>query len=312
MPSQITSRPTPVPRALLVALALLVGALFQGCSNIPFFGNDDQEVPETSEQVLYRMARASLRTSAWSSAIEQLQTLESRFPFGQYAEQAQLELIYAYYRSYDVEAARNAADRFLRLHPQHEHADYAMYLKGVASFEQDRGLLDGVIPTDQSKRDIGGAREAFVDFQQLISRFPNSEYAADARARMVYIRNLLARTELHIARYYFRRGAYVAAANRARYVTENLPSTPMVPDALALMVQSYLMLGLDDPAHESLRVLAANYPDHETLDAEGNFTSAPEIQNRQRSWINVLSFGLLNDPPPPPTLALTRSRDRAD
>lgn len=303
------STPTRSPTLALLAL-IAVAFVISGCSSLPFFGDDEpEEIPETSEQMLYRMARGSLRTSAWSSAIEQLQALEARFPFGQYAEQAQLELIYAHYRNYDPDSARAAADRFLRLHPQHENADYAMYLKGVAAFEADRGLLDGVIPTDQSRRDIGSARESFVDFQQLLARFPTSEYATDARARMVYVRNQLAASELHVARYYFRRGAYVAAASRARYIVENLPSTPAVPDALSLMVQSYLMLDLADPAHDALRVLAANYPDHETLDANGDFTAAPEIQNRARSWINVLSFGLLNDPPPPPTLALSRDRD---
>jgi outer membrane protein assembly factor BamD len=290
------------PRLAAPLFALLLATLLPGCSALPFGG--EREEPETTEQILYRMARSSLRSGAYEEAIDRFRMLESRFPFGEYAEQAQLEIIYAHYRAYDPDAARSAADRFIRLHPQHPDVDYAWYLKGVAAFERDRGAFDAIIPMDRSKRDIGGAREAFVDFQQLLARYPDSEYAADARMRMVHIRNLMAASELEVGRFYFSRGAYVAAANRARYVIENLASTPLVADALALMIQSYLMLDLREPAHDALEVLATNYPDHETLDEAGNFVYFPAIANRERSWTNIISFGLLGDPPEPPTLVL--------
>ncbi|MEE4360914.1 MAG: outer membrane protein assembly factor BamD, partial [Pseudomonadales bacterium] len=155
---------------------------------MPFFGKEPTEVPETTEQQIYQAAQRSLRSSNYQDAIAQFQALEARFPFGRYAEQAQLELIYAYYKGFQPEAARSAADRFIRLHPQHPNVDYAFYLKGLAAYEQDRSFLDRFFPTDQASRDIGAARDSFADFSQLLARYPDSEYAPDARQRMVYLR----------------------------------------------------------------------------------------------------------------------------
>ena len=153
-----------------------------------------------------------------------LQLLESRFPFGRYAEQAQLELIYAHYNNYEPAAAIEAADRFIRLHPQHPNVDYAFYMKGLAAYTQDQGLFDRWLPRDITKRDTGYAQEAFAEFAQLLARYPDSPYAPDARARMVHLRNLLARAEINVANYYFRRGAYVAALNRGRRDGAGLPA----------------------------------------------------------------------------------------
>lgn len=271
---------------------------------MPFFGDDETEVPESTEQQIYQAAQRSLRSANYNDAIAQLQALEARFPFGRYAEQAQLELIYAYYMSFQPEAARSAADRFIRLHPQHPNVDYAFYLKGLAAYEQDRSFLDRFFPTDQASRDIGAARDSFADFSQLLARYPDSEYAPDARQRMIHLRNLLARSEILVGRFYLSREAYVAAVNRGRSVVEEYPTTPSVPEGLALMIEGYLKLNLPEPANDALRVLALNYPDYPGLDAEGRFVISPTLRNRDRSWVNLATFGLLDDPETPPTLEM--------
>ena len=233
-----------------------------------------------------------------------LQALESRYPFGKYAEQAQLEIIYAHYGAYEYEAAVEAADRFIRLHPQHPNVDYAYYLKGLAAVNSERDFLSRFIPMDETKRDVSRAKEAFAEFAQLLSRYPDSPYAADAKARMVYLRNLLARHEINVANYYIRRGAYLAAANRGRYVVENFQRTPAVPDGLAVMAQGYIYLGMDDLAREAIEVLRTNYPEYPALDKNGEFKTSYTLEGQQRSWINKLSFGLF-DPPKPPQFNYT-------
>jgi outer membrane protein assembly factor BamD len=288
-----------IRRILIVAV---VCAQLAACSWMPFFGRDRDVEEVTSEQVLYQAAQRSLRSGNYNNAIAQLQRLEAQFPFGRYAEQAQLELIYAYYMAFRPDAARSAADRFIRLHPQHANVDYAYYLKGLAAYEQDRGFFDRFVPTDLAARDIGAARESFADFGQLLARYPASDYAPDARQRMIYLRNLLARSEIMVGRYYLSREAYVAAVNRGRNVVENYPTTPSVPDGLALMIEGYLKLNLPEPANDSLRVLAANYPDFPALDGDGNFRISQEVRNRDRSWINILTLGALDRPDTPPIL----------
>lgn len=246
-----------------------------------------------TEEDLYQHIQVQLNKQQYSNAIESLQAMEAQFPFGKYAEQSQLDLIYAYYRQYEYEAASATAERFIRLHPQHQHTDYAYYMKGLASFTEGSGLFERFMPTDLTLRDPGAARQSFADFSQMLSRFPDSQYAADARKRMVYLRNLLARYEVHVASYYFKRGAYLAAANRGRYVVENFQRAPAVPDALATMTQAYQLLGLQELADDAQLALQSNYPDHEAFDENGNFIMHGA---EERSWVNALSFGLI-DPP---------------
>ena len=271
-----------------ITVLLLSLALISGCSK-----DEVEDDLEATELAYYTSAQESLRAGNYSGAIQKLQLLESRFPFGRYAEQAQLEIIFAYYKSVQPEAARSAADRFIRLHPTHPNVDYAYYLKGMVSFEQDRNFLSNIIPMDPSTRDPGAARESFQDFSQLISRYPNSEYAPDAQQRMKYLRNLLAAAEIHVARYYIRRGAYVAAANRGRYVFENFQEAAAVPDALAIMVEAYQLLEMNDLAEKALLVLNSNYPEHESLDKQGNFRQSKSVQGSGRGWLNIVTFGLL-------------------
>ena len=253
----------------------------------------DEFAALSSEEQFYRVAVRQLNASNFRSAINTYQALEARFPFGRYAAQAQLELIYAYYNNLDLEAARSAADRFIRLNPDNPNIDYAYYMKGMASFAEDSGFLSRFLPVDQSKRDPGRATDAFAEFSLLLALYPDSDYAADARARMVHLRNLLARHEIHVAHYYLDRRAYMAALNRGRYVVENFQGSPAVADGIAIMVECYLRMGLDDLASTSLALLKDNYPTHATIDDQGRFIVRTEVSNP--SLLYTASFGLLGD-----------------
>lgn len=254
---------------------------------------DAQEPVESTEQAYYTGAKKALKGHNYTEAVELLEELESRYPFGRFAEQAQLDLIYAHYKSFDYEAARAAADRFIRLHPQHSQLDYAYYLRGLASFSQDQSFIDRFLPTDRTKRDPGSARESLADFGTLAARFPDSQYADDARVRMIYLRNLLAAYEVHVARYYLKRQAYVAAANRGRYVVENFPQTPSTSDGLAVMIEAYQQLGMNDLARQSLNVLISNYPDYPAISQAGEFNIKHSKAGAKRSLLNRATFGLL-------------------
>ncbi|WP_312484085.1 outer membrane protein assembly factor BamD [Stutzerimonas nitrititolerans] len=270
-----------VKHLLLIAIFALTAA----CSS-------NETISENlGETELYQQAQADLDNKSYTSAITKLKTLESRYPFGRFAEQAQLELIYAYYRNMEPEAARSSAERFIRLHPQHPNVDYAYYLKGLASFDQDRGLLARFLPLDMTKRDPGAARDSFNEFAQLTTRYPNSRYAPDAKARMVYLRNLLAANEIHVAHYYLKRQAYVAAANRGRYVVENFQGTPSVGDGLAVMTEAYQRLKLNDLAASSLETLTLNYPEHACLE-DGKFVPL-EQEADNRGWLSRATLGLI-------------------
>ena len=255
--------------------------------------------------MLYRSAQSSLRSGNYRDAIIKLQKLEARFPFGRYAEQAQLELIYANFMSYQPEATRSAADRFIRLHPQHPNIDYAYYIKGLAEFNKDRGLLDRFASSDISKRDPTSARQSFADFSEFLERHPDSEYAADARQRMIYLVDLLARYEINVAKFYMRRGAFVAAANRARNVVEHYTQSRSVDEALAIRVEANWRLGLPEAANNSLRILAINDPRYPAFDNQGNFVFRQQAFDRDRSWLNMMSFGLVDRPDVPPPISLT-------
>ncbi len=263
----------------------------------------DEFAGMSTEEQFYVTANRQLNSGNFTQAVRTYQALESRFPFGQYAAQAQLELIYAQYRSMNLEGARAAADRFIRLHPDHASIDYAYYMKGVATFSENSGFMSRFLPTDPSKRDISRARDAFNEFSLLLALYPESDYAADARARMVFLRNNLAQHEIHVANYYMERRAYIAALNRGRFVVENFQGSPQVADGIAIMVECYLRLGLNDLADVSLSLLRSNFPDHESLDSGGNFIVQNHVTNP--SMLYTVTFGLLgtdrDDTPLAPT-----------
>jgi len=283
-------------------LFLVCFSLLTACSSKKTVGLDNDDLTETQ---LYEQAQRGLDKGNYSTAISKLRALESRFPFGRYAEQAQLELIYANYQFRDYEALEAAADRFVRLHPQHPNVDYAYYMKGLAAFDQDRSFLARYLPLDMTQRDPGATRDSYNEFAKLLNRFPESRYAPDARLRMIYARNLLADYEVHVAGYYIKRQAHVAALNRGRYIVENFQGSPAVADGLAIMVQSYQTLGFDDLADKSLAVLELNHPEHSSL-VTGQFVPQFE-ESASRSWLSQASLGLLgknkNAEPPQATQA---------
>jgi len=246
-------------RQILLLLVLLLG----GCA---FFDNkDDDPARNWTVDRLYEEAKAALNSRYYSRAVEYYEFLETRFPFGVYGQQSLLDLAYVYYKTEDYDASIAAADRFVRLYPQNPHVDYAYYLRGLVNFNRGKGITERFLPIDLSQRDTDSAGQAFQDFSDLIRRYPESRYIEDAQKRMVYLRNLLAAHEVHVADYYVRRGAYVAAANRASYVVENYSRTPAVADALALMARVYKILEMDGLSADALRVLEMNYPDHPGL-----------------------------------------------
>src|SRR6266513_846627 len=198
--------------------------------------------------------------SGWS-ADKLYQTLEARFPYGRYSQQGQLEIAYAYYKQNEQASAVAATERFVKLHPNHPNVDYAHYLKGLVYFNEDLGLLGRVARQDRTERDPKSARESFDAFKELVQRFPDSRYAPDALARMKYLVNALASHEVHVARYYMKRGAYVAAANRAQYALKNYPQAPAQEDALLIMIQAYDVLGMPELRDDAERILRKNFPD---------------------------------------------------
>lgn len=241
---------------------VIVSALIAGCGS---WGKPVDKTRDWSAERLYQEAKLNLDNGNYETAIEYYNKLESRYPFGTLAEQAQLDVAYAYYKFDEPASAIAAADRFIKLHPRQANVDYAYYLKGLVHFSQGKSFFDRFFPRDMSLRDPGAARESFEAFSELVRRFPDSKYAKDASQRMVYLKNMLAQHEVHVANYYMRRGAYLAAANRAGYVVENFQRTPAVPDALVVMAKAYTVMGLDKLAADSVRVLRLNYPDHEGI-----------------------------------------------
>jgi len=209
---------------------------------------------------LYKEAREELDGSAYTKARELLEKLESRYPFGRYAQQAQVEIAYTYYKEGDAAQAVSAADRFLKLQPNHPYAAYALYIKGLANFIEPPPLLGKLVDYNIGERDPKSLRDAFDAFKELVTRFPDSRYAPDARARMHFLVDALAEGDVSVARYYFRRGAYLAAIQRAQDALKQYPNAPALRDALVIMVLSYEALGLPDLRADTQRVLERNFP----------------------------------------------------
>ncbi len=233
---------------------LLSIALLAGCSAF----EEKDETLGWSQQKLFTEATAEMRAGNYQKAIEYYEILESRYPFGKYAHQAQLNVAYAHYRYQEPESALAAADRFIRLHPQHPATAYAYYLRGLINFNRSLGFMDRFLPTDTSQRDPGAALDSYKDFAEVVRKYPNSEYAEDSARRMLYLRNNLARHEVNVARYYMKRGAFLAAANRAEYVVQNYQRTPALRDALEIMIDAYTELDMPELANDTQRVLALN------------------------------------------------------
>ncbi|GAB2709260.1 outer membrane protein assembly factor BamD [Aliiglaciecola sp. 3_MG-2023] len=240
-------------------IVLISVATMYGCSSSP--DDDDILIGNRSESALYDQAKESMSQGNFNVATEILSTLDSRFPFGPHSHQVQLDLIYSYYKVGKTDEAIATIDRFVRLNPNHSDVDYALYMRGLTNLDADKNLFQELVGIDRSDRDPSRSREAFADFRRLINKFPDSKYAADAKKRMVFIKNRLAKYEIAIARFYMRREAYVAAANRGRYVLEYFPDSSEIQNALEIMVECYDQLDLEDLKNNALKTLKLNYPD---------------------------------------------------
>lgn len=244
-------------RKLTAILAVFLTSLQAGCGLLP---EVQDETVGWSATKLYAEAKDAMTDGAYDKAVKYFEKLEARYPYGRFAQQAQVEIAYAYYKDGEAASALAACDRFIHLHPNHPNVDYVYYLKGLVNFNADLGLLGHISNQDMTERDPKGAREAFEAFRELITRFPESKYSKDAQLRMEYLVNALASHETHVADYYFRRGAYLAAANRGKHVVVTYPQAPAVEKALFVMVLSYDKLGLEDLRNDADRVMRKNFP----------------------------------------------------
>ncbi len=223
----------------------------------------------------YEAATDEMNSGNYDAAIKAFEALEARYPYGRYAQQAQLQIAYAHYKQRNVAEAIAACDRFIKQNPTNPAVDYAYYLKGLVNFNADLGLFSFLSKSDLSDRDPKAARESFESFKELVTRFPDSRYAPDAQARMEYLTNMLALNEVHVARYYLKRGAPLAAANRAQYAVTTYARAPATEEALAILVQAYDQLGIADLRDDAARIMQKNFPDSRYLS---------KIDQGGRSW----------------------------
>ncbi|MEE9343081.1 MAG: outer membrane protein assembly factor BamD [Gammaproteobacteria bacterium] len=238
---------------LIPLFTLLVLLALSGCSTTTVKPTEEQAADE-----LYVRAKASLDRGDYETAITAFETLEIRYPFGQYAQQAQLEIAYAYYKFGEAESAIATIDRFIKNNPGSSHLDYASYLRGLVNFNRGDSITSRLSRKDPSDGDTGALRDAFNDFTRLVKRYPDSQYSEDAKKRLIHLHNQMAKYEINVAHYYVKRRAYIAAANRARYVIENYQRTPAVKEALKILVRAYQKMDMQELAADAQRVLETN------------------------------------------------------
>ena len=246
-----------VPAFFRLITALLLALTLSACG---LMKEGPDETAGWSAGKLYSEAKDSMNEGAWDKAAKLFEKLEARYPYGRYAQQAQLELGYVYWKAGEPGSALAACDRFIKLHPNHPAVDYVYYLKGLINFNDDLGFAAYISTQDPTERDPKAAREAFDTLRELVTRFPNSKYTPDAHKRLNYLVNAMASLEVHVARYYMRRGAYVAAANRAQFALKTYPQAPAIEDALMILVTAYDKMGMNDLRDDADRVMRKNFP----------------------------------------------------
>ena len=249
-----------------------LGFILQGCETLNSSESSselDKEYVGWDAAKFHENAKSAMEAENYQKSIKLYETLEARYPFGEYAAQAQLDIAYVYYKNGDPEAAIAATDRFIKIHPRHASVDYAYYLKGLVNFNRSIGFIERFLPTDVSQRNPDNIKVAHENFQELVRRFPDSKYTPDAKQRILSLKNNLAMYEVHVARFYLKRKAYLAAANRAGYVIKEYKQTPAIPYALEIMQEAYTKLGLTELASDAKRVYQKNFP---------NGTVSPDIQ----------------------------------
>ncbi|MDR3428145.1 MULTISPECIES: outer membrane protein assembly factor BamD [Silvimonas] len=243
-----------LPRIAAFAVA---GFLLAGCASTP---DEQDETKGWSAEKIYNEAKSEQTSKNWEKSTKLFEALEARYPYGRFAQQALLEEAFNQYKNIDAQLALATLDRFMKQYPSHPSMDYALYLKGLVNFNENQGFLSALAKQDMSERDPKSARDSFDAFKQLVDRFPDSKYAEDSRTRMGYLIGALANHELFVAKYYYRRGAYLAAANRGKGLLESFSNTKQVEPALGIMVRSYDKLGLTQLRDDAKRVLLQNYP----------------------------------------------------
>ncbi len=251
--------------------SLVLTLSLAGCG---LFGDKVEESKNWPAEKLYAEAKEELTSGSFERSIQLFEKLESRFPFGTYAQQAQLEIAYAYYKQGETAQALAAIDRFIKLHPNHPNVDYMYYLRGLVNFNDDMGFLSFIANQDITERDPKATRDSFDAFKELVTQYPNSKYTPDALLRMKYLVNALAQNDLHVAKYYYRRNAYLAAANRAQSAIKEYPDAPAIEEALVVLIKSYDALGMKELRDDAKRVYDKNFP-NSTLLAEGG---------KKKSW----------------------------
>ena len=258
----------------IIIFSIFLTTIIAGCKS------DGEEI-EQPEKIYYDQAQARMSSGNYFGAIESLEAIDTRYPFGKFAEQAQIELIYAHFMNTETEAAHSAAEKFIRLHPRHPNIDYAYFMKGLSSYTRDRDLLIRFTNTDISNRDVSGAKQSFAELTEFITRFPDSQYVAYAKQRNIYLRNLIAKSELSAADYYLEIDAHVGAIRRANYVIENIPNSSENYRALKILEESYEALGYTELLEDVKALLKTNYPNNESGKS-----------SREREW----SWNLLDRP----------------
>jgi outer membrane protein assembly factor BamD len=249
---------------------LLVTCALLGLSGCGVFSGKSEETKNVPAAKLYADAKNEMDNAHYEAAVKLYQQLESNYPFGTYAAQSQMEIAYAHYKNNDQAEALAAVERFIKLHPNHPQVDYMYYLRGLINFNDQLGFLSLIYAQDPTERDPKATREAFAAFKELADKFPNSKYRPDAIARMKYLVNAMAAYEVHVANYYYRRGAYLAALNRAQTAVADFTDAPAREEALFIMTRSYDKLGMLDMRDDTQRVLKLNYPDSRFLGGKGN------------------------------------------
>ncbi|MFA5960718.1 MAG: outer membrane protein assembly factor BamD [Tatlockia sp.] len=224
-------------------------------------GSDEDSNPfqGVAAKQLFTEAEQAIAKKQYENAVKRLEALESMYPFSDYAEKAQMDLIYAYYQKEDYPSAAATAEHFIHLYPRAKKVDYAYYMKGLANFQQTRGTLASAFPIDEAWRDPGTQSQAYSDFATLVQKFPDSRYKANAMQRMIYLRNMFAKHELNVAQYYWDRKMFVAAAERANFLLTNYPQAPTVREALVIVYNANKLLGLEKAASDALAVYTATY-----------------------------------------------------
>jgi outer membrane protein assembly factor BamD len=259
-------------RSVTAMAALFLAISLGGCG---WFGDKKDEKKDWGAAQYYSAAKEEFDAGNWENSIKLYEQLEAKFPFGRFAQQAQLEVAYAYYKQGETAQAISAIDKFIKTHPNHANIEYALYLRALVNFKEDLGPLTAIARQDLADRDPKAARESFEGFKELATRYPNGPYAADARDRMAYLIEALARHEVKVARYYLDRGAHLAAVNRAQGAIARFPTSPIQREALDIMIEGYDRMGMTDLRDDTRKVLAKNFPEDRMAQAG---------QNRTKSW----------------------------